>query len=573
MNAVPKSPTRDDEHGVRERLRPSAGASIYSMADDFAAFLGEGGSVTHALLAHEQATEAADAASLEEAREKHLGASKNFLASAEDCGDESTKKALLLLSRGHARAAMQISERIKRSVMDPAADGGSLTSLGEDSPAVSQSISVKAQASLLQQPRRMPSSVSRANESPARAGPSSSASAGGAATKEFLALEKVLARFGARPLRRKDHNASSMAESLSASVSMMGSSALYKSCVLDTGRGGLLGESFVLPPPSSEAGNSANGTSRRLAGGLPTPRSLRESLTLSSINEAHERRQDQLFRVRTDEVGDTGSTGSSQSTERQQLGQSVITSAVTAGHSQDAAVAQHPQAQQQRQRHKQGSSGDGRFIPSQEYALQQAELIRCLKTTQLLHDENAKLLDVNQELREKLKAAQDIDIFKMEYSRIFKKVKEELLKFREAYPHLKNPAATVPNAAEKQLRQLHLAYEKKAKKLKESEGSNLKLQRRVHQYDKKLKQYEAAFRKLSERVALKRANAQSGDKGGEVDARRKSIENREQLVRASNSTQRWEREQLKQQRVQARDQQVQQLRRQTSPAGAPNVPK
>ena len=61
-------------------------------------------------------------------------------------------------------------------------------------------------------------------------------------------------------------------------------------------------------------------------------------------------------------------------------------------------------------------------MPSEEYAMQQAELLRCLKTTQLLHDENAKLLDDNQELRDKVRVAQQIDAFKSDYSVKFKKV-------------------------------------------------------------------------------------------------------------------------------------------------------
>ncbi len=540
------------DSSAKDDVEGSEGEAAFLSADD--ADGGWRGTVTHALMAHEDATAAEDASSLEAARLKHLGASKNFLAAAEDCCEESTKRSLLLLSRAHARAAVQAGERMKRGAVGRADDRGALESSEEGSSGAASSSSDAAAGKDALRPQLAVSANQPLTDTPATQVPPQRAT-GGKATREFLALEKVLARFGARPQRQQDHIASSMAESLSASVSMMGSSSLQKSSTPEVDRGATLGESFVMSPPSS-------GVSRSLASGLPTPKSLRESLTLSSINEAHGRRQNQLHRARTGE----------------QSGLASVTEAQQRKETPPLVSLSMKQQRRQKQQHPEG----GRFVPSEEYAMQQAELLRCLKTTQLLHDENAKLLDDNQELRDKVRVAQQIDAFKSDYSVKFKKVKDELLKFREAYPHLKNPAATVPNAAEKQVRQLAAAYEKKARKLKESEASNMKLQRRVQEGEAKLKQYEAAFRKLSRRVAWKRAHSEEGgakradNSGGSAGdgaatrGNRQLMDNREQLVRQnSTATHDWEREQLKlklkqqqQQRLITKPRQMQQQQQQ-----------
>ena len=84
------------DSSAKDDVEGSEGEAAFLSADD--ADGGWRGTVTHALMAHEDATAAEDASSLEAARLKHLGASKNFLAAAEDCCEESTKRSLLLLS-------------------------------------------------------------------------------------------------------------------------------------------------------------------------------------------------------------------------------------------------------------------------------------------------------------------------------------------------------------------------------------------------------------------------------------------------------------------------------------------
>ena len=427
-----------------------------------AAFVAEEDNITHALLAHEEATKASEALkshNLDEARVAHLGAAQNFLEAAEACSDGTTKKGLLLLSRAHARAATQVAERLKRSAEGKTSqENPSFLGRAADRPVEPTQKSQPAPQTQLREATGTPETVHRLDAFKTRKRPVADSAESGP-MKEFLALEKVLARLGERPLRRQTRAASSsMAEALSASISIMPPS----SGVLDS---------------NMSTAASPSSTSQRHVSRLPTSTSLREPLTLSAIEEAQEQRRDRLVR-------------NQKSTEIRHR----------------AANVDYPMT---KPRSRRASEAAANLISSKEYASQHAELIRCLKATQLLHDENAKLLDDNHELREKAKLVQDMENFKLQYSHLFKKVKEELIKFREAYPHMKNPAASVPSTAEKQLRQLVAAYEKKSRKLAHSEARNVKLQQQIQQFEAKLKQYEAAFRKLSNRAHMKAQSRRS----------------------------------------------------------------
>jgi len=137
--------------------------------------------------------------------------------------------------------------------------------------------------------------------------------------------------------------------------------------------------------------------------------------------------------------------------------------------------------------------------------IREEEVLRCLKLTQLLHDENATLLEEREHCQamaaEAAEVAAAVEKFKTEYSSLFEKVRTEMLRFRAAYPQQSHSlAAAVPTQAEVQLKQLAQAYERKSRKLSESEALRKKQLRKLEETEALARKYEAAFRKITNRV-------------------------------------------------------------------------
>mmetsp|Transcript_15699 Transcript_15699/g.20373 ORF Transcript_15699/g.20373 Transcript_15699/m.20373 type:complete len:436 (+) Transcript_15699:281-1588(+) len=313
------------------------------------------------------------------------------------------------------------------------------------------------------------------------------------AVSEFLALEGMLKKLGSAPLRGPP---ASLATSTPTQHSILSQSNLYNS---------------ILEEPHSFSSSSSSSSSSSFNHNLPLDQTLYTSIekedetphaldALSSSAMLHASAKSKVLQIKAKQSNNRQPSSSNKQNE------TFDTNSVTT-------------IQEQEKSQTGTNKTGGRFISNEEYIAQQQTLMRYLKTTQVLHDENANLLEEREKYqrieRESEIAKSSMESFRTEYSRLLEKVKDEMLKFRASHPHPDNPTSVVPSPIENQLKKLAETYERKSQKLTRT------LNDVANAYKKQTIQLEKTERnrkklELKLQVLIERANAKARSKQGQT---------------------------------------------------------